>query len=684
MASFPRRIPVMVLAAASLVVGLLAPTGTASAADPSGVQWPAGQELPSFAKPRHLDVALTNGQSTPVDVQILLRTLQGLINRERPQIYVIHDEPAEGSRTWLDDTDVPYRTYADPWQLIKKYLPRTNGVVIYDPAVPETINVATTLAGIRGGVVASPQLAAKLTAAPYNLAVIDDYRGDFGSGLEATAWQFEHLWPQVTHKALVGISPGRSVTVPADNFKDFVELIREDEQIRNGSNRTVHELDLTSYLGGEAVYLRFTDAFPADGWGPAVHKVTVKANDQVVQEFEVGTPEERAMLTDRSRSAFKPSTEPEGAHRFADGTGYWVYRFVPPAGTTKFTVSVDMFNQYVVSASKVRPPVSSDDKEPESLPLRDYALAIGAMPFWLQSNDNPEEQALLDQILASVEKGTPYLGWFTDEFNGVRMASRHGVYVLAADFLENASVHGGVRSPLRAQKALAPPPLQNKAYVTFTLSEGDNLQYVQHHMRRLWDNPDRGKVPLNWSISPLVVDAAPDMWATYQATATKNDLLVAGPSGPGYFFPSLWPADHLQPFLASSKPRYFTKPGLSVMYALDDRSTMRPEDGAAYRTALGLKGAVFNMWFGQSDTSIVGGLPVSRQLAFVNRTEMANAIKTQMAAWDGQSPLFVAVGVPAWDLTPTDLAWVADQLGPQAVPVRGDHYFDLMRKAGVS
>jgi hypothetical protein len=47
--------------------------------------------------------------------------------------------------------------------------------------------------------------------------------------------------------------------------------------------------------------------------------------------------------------------------------------------------------------------------------------------------------------------------------------------------------------------------------------------------------------------------------------------------------------------------------------------------------------------------------------------------------------LFIAVGVPAWDLTPTDLAWVVGQLrtkfGDTVVPVRGDHYFSLVRKA---
>src|SRR5262245_54425661 len=68
--------------------------------DSDGMRWPAGQELPSFARPRHLDVA-TLDDSVATDVRILLTGLQGLVNRVRPEIYLVTGDPAEGKLTWL-------------------------------------------------------------------------------------------------------------------------------------------------------------------------------------------------------------------------------------------------------------------------------------------------------------------------------------------------------------------------------------------------------------------------------------------------------------------------------------------------------------------------------------------------------------------------------------------------------
>ena len=515
------------------------------------------------------------------------------------------------------------------------------------------------------------------------MKVLDDLRGRFETGLAATTWQFENLWPRTTHRVLLGINPGQSVPIPSDNWKDFHELLREDRPIRDASNRAVHDVDLAGLVGTE-VYLRFQDSQPADGWGAAVHRVVLTADGKVVADLVPGTDEERAALSDKGGSAYHPPDTAD-AHRFADGNNYFVYRLAVPEGTQALTASIDMWNQYLVSGSKTAPAVSSDDRMPASLQVRDYAVATKAMPFWLASNDSPDEEALMDRIFAAVEPGTPYMGWFTDEFNGVRKASSKGVYVLAADFLENSTVFGGVRAPIRPQVSPPTPALEQKLYVTFTFSEGDNMQYDEHRMRQLWDNADRGKVPLNWSISPAVVDVAPLFMSHFLRTATANDTLVAGPTGPGYFFPSLWPQDNLPVFLSETKT-YLSRAGLDVMYALDDRPALTEASAAAYNDKLELRGIFYNMWAVRSDTTIMDEtLPVSTQLGISNRDDLLARIVTNAGDFDGSKPVFIAVGVPAWDLTPADLAWVVDQLrtkfGDKIAPVRGDHYFSLVRKA---
>ena len=672
----------LLAAAPSLALAghVLAPTA-AQAAGTSGVSWPARQELPTFARPERLDALFMAGD-TPTDVQLLVTTLQGLVNRGRPEIYIIKGEAGEGPRTWLDDSGVRYQEHTDPWQVVKKHIGRAKGVVVYDPAIVESINVATTIAGLEDAVIASPELAEKLTAAPYRKRVLDDLRGRFTSNIEATEWQFEHLWPRTSHRVVLGINPGQSAPIPDDNWKDFAEVLREERPIRDSSNRDVYEIDLSSFAGGEKLYLRFQDSQPSDGWGGALHKLTLTADGEPVAEFVAGDETERASLFDRGAAGFKPPSDDGDSHRFADGTTYFVYELTVPAGAQQLSASLDLFNQFLVSASKTAPAVSSDDRIPASQQLRDYAVALKAMPFWLGSNDSPEEAALMSRIFGSCERGTPYLGWFSGEFAGVKLASAEGIYVLAADFLENSTVHGGFRAPIRPQPRATAPALENKIYLTFTFAEGDNVQYCQHRMRVLWDDAGRGSVPLNWSVSPLLVDLAPLIVSHYLTTATPNDLLVAGPSGAGYFYPSFWPQDHLPTFLAQNKP-YFDKLGLDMIYALDDIPALEEASATAYADELGVDGIAFAMWAEQSETTIMadGRLPVSTQIAHTDRAEVLRRIRSNAEVFDGSKPLFVAVAVAAWDQTPSDVAWIMDQLGEEFVAVRGDEYFSLVREA---
>ncbi|HTU72607.1 MAG TPA: hypothetical protein VMG38_03730 [Trebonia sp.] len=149
------------------------------------------------------------------------------------------------------------------------------------------------------------------------------------------------------------------------------------------------------------------------------------------------------------------------------------------------------------------------------------------------------ELALLEQLLSQIPAGSPYMGWWpsdlTGESDGTQVTSQHGLVVVASDYSANLTVFSGARAPVSgARRRAAAPPLRNKIYLTFTVTDGDNIQYAQHRMRQLWDDPARGKVPVNWTVQPLAADAAPTFLSYYQRTATASDYLMAGPSGAGY------------------------------------------------------------------------------------------------------------------------------------------------------
>ncbi|MZQ86598.1 hypothetical protein GQF01_31285 [Paenibacillus sp. 5J-6] len=641
------------------------------------INWPKQQELPTFAKVGRLDVA--DVYDAPGDIKILLATLQGIVNREQPRIYLLENKE-EGEKTWLNNLQVPYHQ-EDYWQIVKKYASEIKGIIVYDPLVPDSINVATTLAGLKNAVVASPQLAEQLKAAPYKLKVLEDLQGKFKDRLDAYTWQYEHLWDQTSHRMLVGLSPNTSVKIPPGLPASFQTIGQDTTQERDGNNRKTYDFDLTSYLGKESVYLRFDDAFAQDGWGPAVHEVTVKADGQIIAQFIPGTTQEEPFLFDRQNSQVSSGN---GGHRFADNDRYFVYKFTPPAGAKQITASVDMWNQYKVSAGNVQPP-SSEVKEPYGY-LRDYAVANKAMVFWLDSNV-PAQKTLFEKILSDVKPGSPYLGWFSNdvegEFSSVEITSRHSVYVLAADWFSNLTVFSGTRAKPVKAKPLAAPPLENKIYVTYTFSEGDNFQYNQHRMRILWDDPNRGKVPINWTSSPLLYDGAPAILNYYQSTATANDLLIAGPSGAGYFYPTPWPESTFPDFLKQTNS-YLKKTGMTIPYILNrvanENVPLSDSKAAAYQQYYKAPG-LFLSWEDHSGVHIQNGLPQSTIHGIGSVQDGKKLLDEAKANWDGQSPLFVSIGLLAWSMTPSDVAEITAALGPEYQVVRADQYFSLIRSA---
>lgn len=75
---------------------------------PSGsISWPQQQQLPRFAKAKQLEVA--DIYDAPGDVKLLLATLQGLVNRSEPRIYLLESKE-EGKFAWLNDLDVPLQS----------------------------------------------------------------------------------------------------------------------------------------------------------------------------------------------------------------------------------------------------------------------------------------------------------------------------------------------------------------------------------------------------------------------------------------------------------------------------------------------------------------------------------------------------------------------------------------------
>ncbi|MEO6990128.1 MAG: GxGYxYP domain-containing protein [Candidatus Baltobacteraceae bacterium] len=328
---------------------------------------------------------------------------------------------------------------------------------------------------------------------------------------------------------------------------------------------------------------------------------------------------------------------------------------------------------------------------PNDWAARDYPVANRAFVLWPHVGDSAESR-LVDRLLRGMPTNAPYLGWFpqtrgSGEVEGVTFLSRHGDYNVATDLFVNLTAFSGVPAAGLDHVIAAPaPPLTNQIYVTLTMSDGDNVQYDQHRMRVAWDDPARGKAPLNWTINPLLADAAPAMFAYYRRTASVNDDLVAGPSGAGYAFVSMFPTDPFRAFAAQTG-RYFKRTGMRVAEIHDmvrGVATAAPPQKAGIfmdeAHPLGVESYIRGV---RPGPMLVGGVLPTMVKRDVHTVEQAQALLAGLRSeWDGRAPAFVSLYFDGWKMGPKDAAALTGLLGPEYHVVTADQIFALAREAG--
>jgi GxGYxY sequence motif in domain of unknown function N-terminal/GxGYxYP putative glycoside hydrolase C-terminal domain len=488
-----------------------------------GVTWSPNASFPRLAPFDELDVLDLSRQ--PQERHVTVTTLQGLVNRGRPRIYLTGDKTAA---QWLPRLGVTTHVVPDDLTLIARYQSEIKGLVVFDDQQIETINLATTIAGLEGGVVVAPATASLLAAAPYSLPVLADLRENhFPSALAVDQYTFDTYASRTSTRILMGLDPA---------------------------------------------------------------------------------------ITDN---------------------------------------------------------------------LRDYIVATQAAVFWLDPRV-AEEQALLDRFLRRMEPQAPYLGWWKNEQSGVSFTSKYAVPVYAADWSTNLTVFGGGPRTVRVPAVPPRPPLEAKIYVAIFMSDGDNLQEDQTLVPLKWADPNRGTVPVSWTISPALVDVAPVMIDYFWSTATENDVLVSGPSGLGYTYPKDWPVDRFAEYTKRTDA-YLKRAGLRVITVWGGAWT-GPQGTAYAQNMPGLLGLTDQTDGGK--VSIVDGrLPVLQFATSYGDDEprLEAGIDRMVASWTAGKPLFVAVqgNMNKSTITPTTFRSVKDHYAGNAniVFVRGDHLFQLIREA---
>lgn len=152
-------------------------------------------------------------RSRPRNEWPLAASIQGIVNRKQPRIYLIG---VDSDRFWLDVLKQKRRvkeerTCADIRQLAGMFRDEVGGLVVVDPALTVTVNVATIIASMKGLAVATPDLVQSV-----GLPVKMDLRGKWKTEVEAYKWAYDSFWKSMSHRALSWTDPGENYHLERD------------------------------------------------------------------------------------------------------------------------------------------------------------------------------------------------------------------------------------------------------------------------------------------------------------------------------------------------------------------------------------------------------------------------------------------------------------------------------------
>ena len=330
--------------------------------------------------------------------------------------------------------------------------------------------------------------------------------------------------------------------------------------------------------------------------------------------------------------------------------------------------------------------------------VHDIGAACGSACVWLDPRSS-SERSLLDKILKDMTPGRDIvLGWFEEERSGVGEATKYGLSVVPADFFENTTVYSAVNKPIKISPVPKRPRLENKVYAAVYISDGDNIQYCQHAMAKIFEQSGRGQMAMNWTISPALADFSPMMLNYYYRKATTNDCFVSGPSGLGYAMPydahnscyyaNAYNSKAITPYVQLTQ-RYLEKTGLRVITVWDDISGIQRK--AYAENCPYLYGLTINDW--ERQVGRLAGkvqsawLPIVPQYpCYANSVDViTDFFNRDIKNFTGTEPMFVSGQATVWDVGPDKLIALKnklDALSPGNVKiVRADHWFSYYNEA---
>lgn len=460
------------------------------------------------------------------DTLVFLATLQGLVNRDRPRLYLNHDhqrldtpgidafwlakyQEAGQPYSWLAETRIIKLETLD--EVLTTFAAEVEGLVLWDPAVPATLNVATTIAGVE------------------NLAVLRA-----GSEIES-----EITTRLSVKESLVGM------------FKPGVAVLPDSTTPSSGSPKT------DAYLWAKEKYLdtgRTNPLFLAyleDGW-PATRYTQNQMTRGGVYALERDyVVQQRGFAFDLSPWADEtPNDDP-----------------TQPLGTDAATLKT------IIEAAKTQ--------------ARGKLIKVwGFIPWYEKYAAEPGVGSSQHTPIKGEWEST----WLFSQHGAYLQGGGGDVFglALANVSVHKFGPHPALRTapdlPSTAElikKGYLTPEgrvANDRTFVLFYAGDYDLAHPVEvllaNYAASPWLDARRGEIPLAWSLNPALVEDIPGIMTYLYASQSGQDFFVAANSGAGYLNPDALTEVDLLRWLGRSREYY-------RQYGYDTQGFLLNGNGAA-------------------------------------------------------------------------------------------------------
>lgn len=596
----------------------------------------AGEKIGIYDLRYTLNVPLvtTDGKNTAWDDVHTVSTLQGVVNRDAPRLFVyfVIEKETNIDAYWWDKyrqkgewlAEKETITYNAIEELVEAYKPYINGAVVYDENVASTSNVASAVAGIDNLVAIRYDTNPKSL---YSRLVLN------GPKLEVKCWLVNEdgsslftgkgMIPETTRESSGSLKndpylwfierymkTGKCNTEYGAYYIDQYWKKKPAAAVRNHHTLTNHDF----FVSKKAFF------FDLSPWGDEA------ATDDPTQPIgtDLNTLKEMLLLAYNQNGGEKMC--------YIGGFPAWAFKYTDHVGGSHEDVPTEWEFGGIISAYNAF-------KDADAISYGALANSSFWQHFPLQekysqswvSHDELEERGLLT---------------------------------------EDGQVN-----------------VEGRNFIIFYVGDYDASAWITQRTPAIWDDPQRGKVPLMWSISPVLEERAPQVMHNFRKTATPNDYFVSADNGAGYLMPGMLqeprPISGLPSGLTAWKNHcipYYARWDLSITgFIVDGYAPALTDEGLACYEAFSPNGIVPQK---TPLASLYGNMPILRaDLDITNNdpkvaaTEIVNRVKERQA----QIPFHWFRNIlktPTWYV---DVVAEIEKQNPNIVLLDAPTYFELLR-----